>query len=82
MEEKRRVATWSSLSTFVRRYKLNSHVSANAAFVRRILQHVLSDEDKTLLFKITALGGPKKVLCLRGRTAHWLRTVKGPPPLR
>ena len=36
-----RAATWSSLSTFTRHYKINTHSAQDAAFGRRVLQHVM-----------------------------------------
>ncbi|XP_042302565.1 uncharacterized protein LOC121919745 [Sceloporus undulatus] len=38
-----RAATWKSPSTFTRHYKLDLFQSSEAAFGRRVLQHVLSD---------------------------------------
>ncbi|XP_058017525.1 uncharacterized protein LOC131187272 [Ahaetulla prasina] len=39
-----RVATWSTPSSFVRHYKVDSYASADAAFGRRVLQTVLSHQ--------------------------------------
>lgn len=43
-EEICRAATWSSLSTFVKHYRLNVYASAEAAFGRRVLQHVMTGD--------------------------------------
>lgn len=37
-----RAATWSSISSFVRRYRLDVDASANASFRRRVLQSVIT----------------------------------------
>ncbi|XP_061443118.1 uncharacterized protein LOC133365362 [Rhineura floridana] len=38
-----RAAAWATPNTFIKRYKIDSYASAEAAFGRRVLQHVLSD---------------------------------------
>lgn len=45
MEEVCKAATWSSISMFVRHYKLDVYSSLDASFGQRVLQHVLPDED-------------------------------------
>lgn len=47
-EEVCRVATWSSLSTFIRDYKINVYNFTDAAFGRRVLQTVLVNDDDIL----------------------------------
>lgn len=44
LEDICRAATWSSLSPFIRHYKLDVYASAEAAFGRRVLQHILRGE--------------------------------------
>lgn len=46
-EEICRAAAWSSLSTFIRHYKINTRDSADAAFGRRVLQHVITGNDES-----------------------------------
>lgn len=47
VEEICRAATRSSLSTFIRHYKINTYSSADAAFGRRALLNVLEDNDES-----------------------------------
>lgn len=48
VEEICRAATWSSLSTFVRHYKLDKLDSADALFSCRVLQHAIKVDDNDL----------------------------------
>ncbi|XP_048356614.1 myoD family inhibitor domain-containing protein isoform X1 [Sphaerodactylus townsendi] len=44
-----RAATWSSLSTFVRHYRLNVYSAADSDYSRRVLQHIIGEDfDPTL----------------------------------
>lgn len=43
VDEVYRAAKWTSISTFIRHYKLDKCNSADAAFGRRVLQHVLPE---------------------------------------
>ncbi|XP_061473466.1 uncharacterized protein LOC133380355 [Rhineura floridana] len=38
-----RAATWSTPNTFIKHYKIDSYASSEAAFGRRVLQHILKD---------------------------------------
>lgn len=40
-----KAALWSSVSTFIRHYRLNTYSSADAAFGRRVLQQVIASHD-------------------------------------
>lgn len=42
-----RAAAWSSLSTFIRHYRINVRDSSDASFGRRVLQQVIKDDGKS-----------------------------------
>lgn len=67
-----KVATCSSLLTFVKHYRLNLYGSAEAAFCRRVLWHNIPEESNNPPRYGTALEDPKDVLPLRERTDLWI----------